>query len=292
MITGRTRLIAHLGLPTEGFKSPMIYNPYFESRGIEAVVVPMGCEEADFPLFLRHLFRLRNIAGALVTMPYKMTAAELVDEASTAVKICGACNAVRKDADGRLIGDMFDGAGFVRSVTAKLGALGGKAVIIAGSGGVGSAIAAAFAAEGVGHIALFDPREGASENLMRKLVSHYRDLNVTTDSNDPDGFDIVVNATPLGMDANDPLPFRCERLKRGALAGEVVMRKELTPFLEAARRAGCTVQTGTEMLFQQIPAYLEFFGFPVATPEELRAVARLDPFEEMKKDALAISTTC
>ena len=116
MISGTTKIIAHLGVPTESFRAPMIYNPYFEDRGIDAVVVPMGCEPEDYPNFLRLVFRLRNIAGALITMPHKATTVGLLDEASTTVKVCGACNAVRRDNEGRLIGDMFDGEGFVRGV--------------------------------------------------------------------------------------------------------------------------------------------------------------------------------
>jgi shikimate dehydrogenase len=53
------------------------------------------------------------------------------------------------------------------------------------------------------------------------------------------------------------------------------MKQEITPFLRAARDRGCPIQVGTDMLFEQIPAYLEFFGFGTATPEELRAAAKI-----------------
>ena len=108
MIRGTTELIAHLGYPTHSFKAPMIYNPWFESQGIDAVVVPMGSRAEDFPRLLRELFRLSNIRGALITMPHKVTVVDLLDEASTAVKVAGSCNAVRRDDQGRLLGDMFD----------------------------------------------------------------------------------------------------------------------------------------------------------------------------------------
>ena len=119
MISGTTELIAHLGVPTEAFRAPLIYNPWFEARGIDARVVPMGCEAEDYAAFLPLLFRLRNIRGALVTMPHKITTVALLDEASPAVRISGACNAVRRDAEGRLQGDMFDGEGFVRGMRRK-----------------------------------------------------------------------------------------------------------------------------------------------------------------------------
>jgi shikimate dehydrogenase len=100
-------------------------------------------------------------------------------------------------------------------------------------------------------------------------------LQVTTGSKDPDGYDIVVNATPLGMKPGDPLPVDVSRIAADTFVGEVVMKEEYTPLLRAAMEKGCTVQVGTDMLFEMIPAYLEFFGFGTSTPEELRAVATL-----------------
>lgn len=119
MIRGTTQLIAHLGVPTELFIAPMIYNPYFEKVGIDAVVVPMGSKPEDFPQFLKLVFRLTNIRGALITMPYKATVVGLIDEISTTVKVSGSCNAVKLGVDGKLVGDMFDGEGFVRGVLRK-----------------------------------------------------------------------------------------------------------------------------------------------------------------------------
>ncbi|CAM5216588.1 shikimate dehydrogenase [Bosea thiooxidans] len=275
MIRGTTRLIGHLGFPTESFKAPMIYNPYFEREGIDAVVVPMGCRGADYPDFLKLFFRLTNAHGALVTMPHKVTTTGLVDVLSPTAAIAGACNAVRLEADGRLAGDLFDGEGFVRGVARKGRALAGARALVIGAGGVGSAIAASLAKAGVAALGLFDMQASAAEELGRRLVAYYPALRVATGSNDPSGFDIVVNATPLGMKPDDPLPLDVSRLPSSAFVGEVVMAQEITPFLAAARARGCTVQVGTDMLFEQIPAYLEFFGLPTTTAEDLRAVARL-----------------
>lgn len=275
MISGKTRLLAHLGVPTESFKAPMIYNPYFEARGIDAVVVPMGCEAEHYPDFLRLLFKLRNIAGALITMPHKVTTVGLLDEAGPVVKVAGACNAVRPGPGGTLIGDMFDGEGFVRGVERKGRTLAGAQALVVGSGGVGSAIAASLARAGVARLGLFDARPAATEDLALRLRRHYPQLELALGSNDPAGWQIVVNATPLGMNPGDPMPLDVARIAPAAFVGEVVMKQEQTPFLAAAAARGCTTQVGTDMLFEQIPAYLEFFGFPATTPEELRRVARI-----------------
>ena len=275
MIRGTTQLIAHLGYPTESFKAPMIYNPYFEHAGIDAVVVPMGVRPDEYPAFLKLLFRLSNIRGALITMPHKVTTVGLLDEVTPAVRVAGACNAILLRPDGSLLGDMFDGAGFVRGVARKGFKVQGAKVLVVGTGGVGSAIAASFAGAGIGEIMLYDARPESAEALAGRLRTHYPALRVGTGSNDPAGYGLVVNATPMGMNEGDPLPMDVARLAPETFVGEVVMKKEMTAFLSAARQRGCTVQIGTDMLFEQIPAYLEFFGFPTTTPEVLRSLAQI-----------------
>ena len=275
MITGKTTLIAHLGYPTAAFKAPMIYNPYFEKHGIDAVVMPMGIQADTYPSFLRELFNVTNIRGALVTMPHKVTTVGLADEVSTTAQIAGSANALLKRDDGTLLADMFDGEGFVRGVQRKGRKLAGASALVVGCGGVGSAIAASLAAAGVARLGLFDANATSADGLGDRLTKHYPELSVSTGSTDPDGYEIVVNATPLGMNEGDPLPLDMSRVDPGAFVGEVVMKQAITPFLAAAQERGCQTQVGTDMLFEQIPAYLEFFGFPTTTPDELRAVARV-----------------
>jgi shikimate dehydrogenase len=276
MIDGKTLLIAHFGFPIESVKAPMIYNPWFDRNGVNAVVMPMGVSADDYPATLAALRRLTNFHGALVTMPHKVTTMGLVDEVSTTARIAGACNAILRRPDGSLLGDQFDGAGFVRGVQRKGLSLEGKRALVSGAGGVGSAIAASLAAAGLAELALFDAHAASAEALAARLRTHYPALRVATGSNDPAGFDLVVNATPLGMNAGDALPFDVARIAPSTFVGEVVMKQQVTPLLQAAKDKGCTVQVGTDMLFEMIPAYLEFFGFGSTTPEALREVAQLD----------------
>jgi shikimate dehydrogenase len=182
---------------------------------------------------------------------------------------------VRRESDGRLAGDMFDGEGFVRGLMRKGCVLEGAAALVVGAGGVGSAIAASLAAAGVGAIGLFDARAESAASLADRLRSHYPALDVRTAAKDPQGFNVVVNATPIGMDDGDELPVDVSRIDPGAFVGEVVMKTEMTAFLKAAQARGCRFQVGSDMLFEQIPAYLEFFGLPTTTPERLRSLARL-----------------
>jgi shikimate dehydrogenase len=275
MISGKTRLIAHVGYPTESFKAPLIYNPWFEKQGVDAVVVPMGVRGEDFAAALAVLRRFTNLHGALITMPHKVSVVGMLDEASTAVKIAGSCNALRLRGDGSLLGDMFDGAGFVRGLKRKGLALAGASCLVVGAGGVGSAIAASLAAEEPAAMTLFDTNVAAAAGLASRIREHYPQIDVRVGTNDPAGYALVVNGTPLGMKPGDPLPFDVSRLSPQTFVGEVVMKQEITPLLQAAKERGCRYQVGTDMLFEMIPAYLEFFGFGTATPDELRAVAKV-----------------
>ena len=276
MLSGKTTLIAHIGFPTTAFKAPLIYNPWFDSKGIDAMVVPMSVKAEDYPVSLREIFKMDNVHGALVTMPHKVTTASLVDEVSTTAKIAGACNAILKRPDGSLLGDMFDGSGFVRGIQRNGFKCEGAKVLLVGAGGVGSAIAASLAAAGIGAISVYKTKSDAAVNLVARLQQYYPQIDTRlVYTTDVTGFDLIVNGSPLGMKDDDPLPFDLTNLSPSTFVGEVVMKKEMTPLLEIAKAKGCPYVIGTAMLFEMIPAYLEFFGFGSATPDELRAVAKI-----------------
>ena len=274
MISGSTVLIAHMGYPTHTFKSSLIFNPWFEENDVDAVVVPMGVKPEDYPAFFRSVFTLTNIRGALVTMPHKVTTMELVDEVSPTAAVAGATNAVVLREDGSLLADQFDGAGFVRGVLRKGFDPTGKRALVVGNGGVGSPIAASLATIGLAGIGLFDPNAAASTALAQRIGEHHH-VEVLVGSKDPEGYDLIVNATPIGMHAGDPLPLDVDRIAPGSFVGDVVLKADVTPFLRAAQDRGCTIQVGSDMLFEMVPALLEFFGFGTATPEQLRATAQV-----------------
>jgi shikimate dehydrogenase len=275
MISGTTLLIAHMGYPTYTFKSPLIYNSWFEKHGVDAVVAPMGIKAEDYPALFRSVFSLTNIRGALVTMPHKVTTMGLVDEVSPIAEIAGATNAVLLREDGSLLADQFDGAGFVRGILRKGFQPSGKRALVVGNGGVGSPIAASLAGIGLARIGLYDRNAAASEALAQRISEHYPAVNVVLGSKDPDGYDLIVNATPVGMKDDDPFPVDIDRIAPGSYVGDVVLKGEVTPFLQAAKDKGCVIQVGSDMLFEMIPACLEFFGFGSAKPEELRTVAQM-----------------
>ncbi len=274
-IDGNTEIIAHIGYPTYAFRAPLIYNPWFAKMGINTIVVPMSCQAEPYPRFLRSVFNLGNIRGALITMPHKVCTVAMVDEVLPTAAIAGSCNAVRRLPDGRLQGEMFDGEGFVRGLKRKGFEPKGRRSLVVGAGGVGCAIAASLAAAGVLEMDLFDMNDAAAQGLANRLMQHYPNMTIHTGSKDPAGYELLVNATPLGMKDDDPLPVDMDRVDASTFVGEVVMKTDMTAFLKAAQAKGCRIQMGADMLFEMIPAYLEYFDYPVPTPEELREAAQL-----------------
>jgi shikimate dehydrogenase len=134
---------------------------------------PWAARPKITPAFLRAVFKLTNIGGALITMPHKVSTVALLDEASPTVQIAGSCNAVRRGPNGQLQGDMFDGEGFVRGVLRKGFALQGKRALVVGAGGVGSAIAASLAGCGPGRHRPVRHERCLGAGLGGRLKKHY-----------------------------------------------------------------------------------------------------------------------
>lgn len=275
ILDGTSQVILHLGYPTTSFRAPLIYNPYFEARGLKAAVVPMGVRTEDFPALFPLLFRATNVTGALITMPHKVSVVACLDRVSDAVRLAGSCNAVRRAADGTLEGDLFDGEGFVAAMASRGQAIAGHSAVLVGCGGVGAAIAASLAGKGLVHLRLDDLDRQAVDGLADRLEAAFPALRIERGQRDPAGMDIIINATPLGMKAGDAMPVEISRIAPGTYVGDVVMSSNRTAFLAAAEARGARIQIGLDMLFEQIPAYLDFFGLPSTTATELRTLARV-----------------
>ena len=228
-----------LGSPIAQVKAPMLYNALFASTGVDAVVVPIEVAPADYPALLKGLFRARNVPGAFVTIPHKPATVDLLDDCSDAVRIAGACNAIVRRADGTLYGELFDGIGFVRAAERTGFAVARSHCLVVGAGGAGAAIAAALAAGGAARVRLFDTRTDHARALAARLQRHFAGVTVEAGEARLDGFDLVVNATPLGMEPTDPLPVDVGQITPNMLIGEIVMKREITPLVDAARARGC-----------------------------------------------------
>lgn len=260
-ITGATRVFYILGDPVAQVRAPEVYNHLFAQHGIDAVLVPLKLPAAALPGFLEHGMRAENLGGFWATIPHKSALAALLKPTDPVAAIAGAVNAVRRHPDGRLEAALFDGIGFVKGLDHFGIDVKGGRVLVVGAGGGGHAVAAALAQRGPALLAVFNRTRDRALALVERLKPLVGEAAVVADHNDPAGFDLVVNCTSQGLKPGDALPFDAARVDAGAAVVDIIMSKQPTPLLQACRTRGIRAEAGFEMLVQQVPEYLRFFGF-------------------------------
>lgn len=260
MITGKTGVFFMVADPIEQVRTPEIFNRILPLCEIDAVMVPLQVAPEDLEATVRAVFRSPSTRGMVLSIPHKSGAAALVDHCSKGAQVANAVNAIRRNAKGELEGELFDGLGFVKSMERYALEYRGKSVFLVGAGGAASAIAAALAEGGASRLALFDPDTAKARQLAQSIERQY-DVGVSVkDSNDPAGFEVVINASPLGLKANDPLPVSPGRLDANAQVCDILMKNQPTPLLKAAMEQGKAVLPGFDMLILQTPLFFDFFG--------------------------------
>lgn len=260
-ITGTTRVFHILGDPVEQVRAPELFNHLFQRHGVDAVLVPAAVSSADLTRYVSSVFSARNMGGLWVTIPHKPALQALVTHCDRRGQVAQAVNAVRRHADGTLEGALFDGVGFVKGLDGWGVDCAGARALVVGVGGAGTAIAVSLAERGVADLTLFSLATAATQTVATRIALAFPGVRVqVADDADPTGQDLVVNATPLGLRAGDPLAFDPRRLKRGAAVVDILMKNQPTPLLQACAAAGARAFPGFEMMIRQAPEYLAFFG--------------------------------
>ncbi len=258
-LDGATRVIPIIGDPIAQVKSPANVTRSLNERGLNAIVVPMHVAPADVDAFIRGASLARNIDGIIVTVPHKFASYRHCATATERAGFLEAVNVLRRNPDGSWHGDMFDGMGFVGGVRAAGADPAGRRALLVGAGGAGSAIALALLDSGVSGLAIHDQDERRRDALIGRLRA--RGVGeVSLGSPDPTGFDLIVNATPTGMRADDPYPLLVDRLEPGMFVGDVITAPLVTPLIEAARRIGCTTQIGFGMFTAELELMVDFLS--------------------------------
>jgi shikimate dehydrogenase len=258
MITGTTRLYAIVADPISQVRTPQVLNQYFETQGHDGVLVPMHVKPDGLADVVNGFRRLQNFGGFIVTVPHKAAVAALCDELGPAARAIGAVNAVRRTEDGRLIGEMFDGYGFVTGLTSQGHDPAGRKVLLLGSGGAAGAIAFALVQANVAQLTIANRTQSKAQAIVERVVAAFPDARVSTGTPNPQGFDIIVNATSLGMKETDPLPIDVSLIEPRQLVAEIIMKPEHTALLQQARKLGCPIHLGRHMLDAQARLMAEF----------------------------------
>lgn len=272
IVDGSTQILGIVGDPIRQVRAPEVWSALFRANGFNAICMPFHVKPAELEAFLAGLRTVKNLMGLIVTIPHKPAAVHHVNALTDRAQRVQSVNLMRRDADGRWTGDIVDGLGFVKGLLSSGQRIAGRRALVVGSGGVGTAIAFAIAEAKAASVHVADIAADRANKLARRLEAAGTPSGTSTAS--AKGFDLVVNASPIGMKADDPLPIDCTDLASDALVGDVVVHPQITPLLAEARRRGCHVQPGTVMMDHQLTAMGEFLGFPDGdySPE---AVARL-----------------
>lgn len=262
-ITGTTRIAQIIGHPIRQVRAPDLLNAEIARHGVDAALVPMDIAPDQVAGFVGLQRGWRNSPGFIVTVPHKRAVAALCDGLSPRAQRLGAVNIVVRDAEGRLAGDHLDGLGCVAAARKHGFDPKGKAALVVGTGGAGSAIADAFCEVGLKRLVLRDLDTARLGAVRDALAAQFPGVALEDDPASLAGFDLVVNATPVGMGGKGGLPIaeaEIATLRPGTHVVDVVTDPRVTPFLEAARARGCTVQPGGDMVAAQIAEFGRQFG--------------------------------
>lgn len=255
-----TKLFLLLGNPLGGARSPALFNDFFNRNSHNAVCIPAEVSPANLLEFVRAARHINNLGGLLVTMPFKQLAMSFVDAVDTTAQMAGAINVIK--CDGSVwTGANFDGLGFVDAFEATGRSVGGLNCLVFGAGATGAAIGFSLAQAGAKKIGIFDVDAALALKACRAISARFSECQVAVENTGPRGYDLVVNATPLGMRAKDDLPFNVDELDTRAVVFDCVTNPIPTRLSLSARAHGCVTIDGDKMHLGQAKRALHFLGF-------------------------------
>lgn len=260
-ISGQTQLIGIVADPIAHVKTPQVINHSAANQSLDLVCVPLHVRGANLRKVLLGISGIANLHGLVVTIPYKESIVEFCDELTDTAQQVGSVNAVRIDPEnGRLIGGNFDGEGMLAGLHQQGHRLEGKRVLLVGAGGAGKSIAWSVAQQGPARLAIYNRSPARAEALLERLKTQFSDIDLSVSDGNAQSFDVIINATSLGLKDDDALPLDPGTLRAGALVCEAVMRSGDTALLTAARERGCRVHHGQHMIYGQIVQICRFLG--------------------------------
>lgn len=256
ILTGATRLFPVVGDPIAQVKSPSVLTRILAERGEDGVVVPMHVASPQLTGVFEALKCVQNVDGALVTVPHKQDAYALCSSHTERANFVEAVNVVRRS-DAGWHGDNTDGIGYLEGIAREGGSVKGRRVLLVGCGGAGSAIALEILERGADQLAIHDTDVTRRDSMINKLLTRFPGRVVVGDA-DPTGFEVVANATPLGMEPDDPLPIDVAKLQPSQFVACVVTKPKIPPLIAEARRLGCQTMTGATMFDAQAETLVDF----------------------------------
>jgi Shikimate 5-dehydrogenase len=263
MTDSTTRMVAIIGHPITQVKSVENFNRYFAQMGENRTMIPMDISPGYLGDFISLMRGWHNMDGFVVTIPHKAAVATRIDALTARAQFLRTVNVVRKDASGKLSGDMVDGDGFIYALARHGFSPAGKAALVIGAGAAGSAIAQALAQVGITSLTLADLVDARAKDLSERLAVAFSHVRFGTTAREGQAFDLVINASPIGMKQEDPIPVSgdvIDHMPADGLVADVITSPTVTPFLKRAAARGLKIQTGAEMAAAQLLVLGRFMG--------------------------------
>ncbi|MFM0304285.1 shikimate dehydrogenase [Paraburkholderia sediminicola] len=258
-IDGETKIVAIVGDPIAQAKSPELFNALFERCEANAVLIPLHVPPAELGAVLEGMRGIANLAGVVVTVPHKIAAAAYATDLSDSARQTGGVNCLRREVDGTWSGAMFDGSGFVKGLDACGHAVHNKSVLLVGTGGAGAGVAHALVDAGVASLDLFDTNTESLQRLEDALRSRRGTTLIRRSMPSAHAaHDLIVNATPCGMSAGDPLPIDLTGANPDAVVADLIMKPTQTRLLEDAEARGLTTHLGRHLLENSVETMATF----------------------------------
>ena len=258
MITGKSTIYFMLSNPIDHVKSPGMFNTLFAEENIDAIMTPVSVEPEDFDTAWRCFKAMTNLKGMIVSAPFKAKAARAADIRNPRAERVGTANAIIRDTDGRLRADNFDGAGFLEGMRRSGHILEGKNVLLVGAGGAGASIGFCIAEAGAARLTIHDIDFDRARKLCDCIAIMFPECQMLAGDPDPTDHDVVINATPIGLKAGDPLPLQAEKLTPDMTVVDIIMDPRETALLKHAKSIGCPVQYGQPMMDCQMELLANF----------------------------------
>lgn len=246
-LNGETRLFPIIGDPVAYVESPRRLTHTFGLRRQNAVCVPLHVTREDLGAVMKGLAASRNVDGILVTMPHKFEAFEYCATSSGPARLLRAVSVIRRNPDRTWHGDMLDGVAFVKAQRDRGARIEGARALLVGAGAAGRAIGIALLDAGVRELVVADASPSRAAALLN-VITALGDTRAVPGPPDPTGCDLVFNATPMGMEQRDRLSVDAALLRSSMFVGDVIAGHGVTPFVRAARHAGCMSASGDDMV--------------------------------------------
>lgn len=272
IVTAKTRVLTLLGDPVAHSRSPEIQNAAFAEARVDGVYIAVRCAASDLSGFMHGLARAGG--GGNVTLPHKEKAAAVLDVTSEAVRRTGACNTFWGE-NGKVHGDNTDVDGFRRALRLFLdGPAQGVRALLLGAGGAARAALLGLLDEGASEVSLYNRTSERARAVARRIGGQRARVVPLMQDLAGESFDVVINATRLGLEPHDASPLDFSILGRAGAALDLVYGKHTTSFVRAAEERGIRAADGMDMLVQQGAVSFErWWGVPAPT-EVMRAAMR------------------